>query len=382
MSSWSLGKIQGTVFRRSDSLFVTGSISIGKKHITRNFYLKNYDNDEQKARKAAEDYIQEQSEILALTKTSYKEVGDVVIVQLTNGFVGRFDLMDLPYIKENPLFVTRSSNQNAAYYAATMVDNEVVPFHRFILRDVLPAHTQVDHINRCTLDNRRANLRWGTSSMNNSNRTCKPRPDGLPIGVERVVKDGVYYRGRIGFNNQRLQEWFSVQKYGEEEARRLAIQWREKYEWETGNTNGTSPQDAEEYESFMKEHCSDIPWLKWSNRDPEENARKDALYEQTFQEARLTAHEKIYIKFREVWAPFGVQHFPKSQGSRLVHIEHPETKIPYKWCGKCKRWRLLDAFGSQKNTWDGLPRRCKDCLTEERARKRRKMGISSGVRKP
>ena len=88
----------------------------------------------------------------------------------------------------------------------------------------------IDHINRNTLDNRRSNLRRISRSINATN--AKPRIENKS-GIR-----GVYYReARPGIakaswicewneEGKRYTKSFSVQKYGEQEARELAIAYR------------------------------------------------------------------------------------------------------------------------------------------------------------
>jgi len=94
---------------------------------------------------------------------------------------------------------------NRYYVVAIKHVNKAV--HRLVMQyfgppKPSPKH-QVDHINRNPLDNRLENLRWVTSSENNSNKK-----NNLPIGQRKcdINDDKLYYYIRNRENHRKKKE--------------------------------------------------------------------------------------------------------------------------------------------------------------------------------
>ena len=95
----------------------------------------------------------------------------------------------------------------------------------------------VDHIDHDRANNNYQNLRWTTTSLNQRNRT---------IAINNTSgTNGVYYESRYNLwiaswhdgNKKPQRKYFSVNKYGEEQAKQMAINYRKQMAEANGYLN-------------------------------------------------------------------------------------------------------------------------------------------------
>ena len=124
------------------------------------------------------------------------------------------------------------NNTHPSAYVRTSVKGKHQRLHRKLMNN--PEGLVVDHINRKSFDNRRENLRIVTQKQNLRNRSIGKNNKTGHTGVSRS-ENGKYpcFCARI-CNNDGIQisKSFSIKRYGEEEAKRLAIQKRKAWEQE------------------------------------------------------------------------------------------------------------------------------------------------------
>ena len=120
-------------------------------------------------------------------------------------------------------------------YAKTSTNNTTKHYHQLYLH--YEAGLVCDHANRKRFDNRHDNLRVVTRRQNMRNLTKNKTNTSEENGISRYTNNGIsYWQSRI-YNNEgkRLSKSFNINKLGEEEAKRQAIeqrmQWNKLYDY-------------------------------------------------------------------------------------------------------------------------------------------------------
>lgn len=114
-------------------------------------------------------------------------------ITLSNGMVSLVDDEDYAFVSAHKWY----SNGRAPHrYARTQIDGVQVALHRALMN--APEDMQVDHINRNTLDNRRANLRLCTARQNLLNR-----------GYTKTAKGASQYKG-VNLSDGRFRAYIVV----------------------------------------------------------------------------------------------------------------------------------------------------------------------------
>jgi hypothetical protein len=251
---WCLGKPCGFITKKEKTVY--WKTSAKGKQISKSFAISNYDDSIEKAELAAREYGKKWSDEHGYTKNQVRKLPDNIYwndnpknYPLTNNTIEvkidehntmLIDHDDLHIIECFSICKTKSgSNKNAKYYAAisfkgTREDKKngkksLQQFHNY-----LTGYDMVDHNNRNPMDNRRCNLAKTTKKENNNNRTCectgmKYAPSELEkVPGVRFVYDrpGGAWQARIKQNEKEKTVSFSVNKYGDSEACRLAVEAR------------------------------------------------------------------------------------------------------------------------------------------------------------
>lgn len=124
------------------------------------------------------------------------------------------------------------------YYAITKINkNTKVYMHRLIMQPKT-SDNYIDHIKGNGLNNRRNNLRIVDLKTNNKNRVNVQKNNNTGINgiTKRVDKRNGYESYRVSWtdkeSNKTKFKLFSCNKYGDDEALRLAIEFRKQMEFE------------------------------------------------------------------------------------------------------------------------------------------------------
>lgn len=120
-------------------------------------------------------------------------------------------------------------------YAVSTIKGKFTPLHHVVFGELQDNNNHRDHINKDSLDNRRSNLREVSRSINATN--AKPRSEsstglrGVMLVDHRDKEPGrrkYCWYAEWSEDGVRKTKTFNINKYGFEEAKRLAIEFREE----------------------------------------------------------------------------------------------------------------------------------------------------------
>ena len=116
-------------------------------------------------------------------------------------------------------------------------------FHRvhrlvgFAFLDKKDEDKEIDHIDQNRSNNMLNNLRWSTGSLNCRNKTTYKNNTSSIAGVNYQKDKGKWVARWCEGTTERKTKVFSVDKYGYEEAKQLAINYRKERAQENGYIN-------------------------------------------------------------------------------------------------------------------------------------------------
>jgi len=146
-------------------------------------------------------------------KNTMLDRGDHYLVRLHGNKKFLADKVDLPFIEAHIWFPSFGN------YAACKQNGRRIMFHNLILNHIPSFNATVDHFNRCPFDNRRMNLRiamWQTQTINRTPQNGTNQP-----GVS--FNKNCWRASWVDGNKAQREACFSVNKYGYEVAKQLAI---------------------------------------------------------------------------------------------------------------------------------------------------------------
>jgi hypothetical protein len=126
--------------------------------------------------------------------------------------------------RDGRVYIRNSTNYG--FLHRYLMTNEKFDFNK---QDII-----VDHINRDTLNCKKSNLRIVNNSLNQKNKsTQKNNTSGIP-GVRYMTSINSWCCRWTDFEKKRHTRTFSVLKYGDNEAKQMAIELRKKMEAKYG----------------------------------------------------------------------------------------------------------------------------------------------------
>lgn len=144
-------------------------------------------------------------------------------------YTGYLDLEDYDKFKDKNLVVHRHGNgiHMAYFYDDENGIKHIQYVHRKLLSNDNPL-LQIDHINTNGLDNRKYNLRIVTPSINVRNNRLRSDNKSGRKGIQYHYVNKKLYQIEAcvrDFNKKRIRKTWYIDKYGYDEAMRLANEW-------------------------------------------------------------------------------------------------------------------------------------------------------------
>jgi hypothetical protein len=232
MNKWILGKYVGSVFQRSREN--KWSVVVKKDDgsvVTKTLSFTDETKDE--VHKKAIEIRNALSDANDLTRNKIIIISDDVIeVKLTKSQVMKTDYQFLDLIEKHSVFSTKSEKECSKYYACLEIGSVMTKYHKHIT-----GYDMVDHIDRDPLNNCLSNLREADHKLNNNNRSKSEAFDTPCLGVSFSKKDNSW-RARIKQDGKEVSKNFSITKYGNETALKMAIEARQEFNKAYGCNNG------------------------------------------------------------------------------------------------------------------------------------------------
>lgn len=230
-TEWEGGKTAGCTIELPSSY--SSRIRIGNnKRISKNFLFSKYSSKEE-AWKAAEEYRLNESLTRNLIKNRYRYITNdnneiYLEVQATQDKTFICDIQDLQFVKDYTWYLHDTGKY--VCIKTTLPNGKKVRFHNMIT-----GWTKVDHIcGNGGLDNRRQNLRNG-EMINSNNKKLQSNNNSGVTGVSYDKNSNSWIVNiKIKSQNMEKTKTFSCNKYGYEEARQLAIEYRQNFDKKYG----------------------------------------------------------------------------------------------------------------------------------------------------
>ena len=235
-TSWLGGKFRGTIFSRGNYW----NLEIKNNDRIAIYSHKLYYNDEKEKEtnytKAQQMMKDENIKNNWPIKNRYRFIDmDTIEVELNNNQIMKTDSIHIDIIQKHLIYSVKSGGKLGKYYAMVYLGKEKGKNKQKMFHMVVTSNKMTDHINRDTLDNRLVNLRATTYEENNDNKTFSTYKNNNSSGTRGVTyntKEKAWIAKIITNKTEdgkkrTYSKMFKIDKYGNEEAKEMAIKHRE-----------------------------------------------------------------------------------------------------------------------------------------------------------
>lgn len=210
----------------------------------KSFSVKNCETlDDAKVK--ADEFRRTYSDEKCLTRNQYRLIecdveGKYIEMKLQDNFITKFDVEDLSYTQKTAWSAKKGTGSGRYYInqSSRVNDCGYKLFHRIIF----PQYRQIDHINRNGLDNRHKNLRPVSSAENNLNQRKRTDNQSGKTGIHYSKCDNLWI-AQWSEDGKRKKKSFSVNKYGMDGAKLMALNHIQKTHNKLGLNNGNESGD-------------------------------------------------------------------------------------------------------------------------------------------
>lgn len=123
--------------------------------------------------------------------------------------------------------------------------------HRLVCQAFIPNPDNkkcVDHIDRNKLNNWKSNLRWASDSDNNRNRS---KQDSVLFRGVHLIRNNRWIARYFNVEGHRKSKSFSINRFGNKQALRLAVEFRYQMELQYDYTILQTPTEFFNSETFL-----------------------------------------------------------------------------------------------------------------------------------
>jgi hypothetical protein len=156
-------------------------------------------------------------------------IGDHIEVDLGDGFNVLFDLENMEKVTRHKWTPIHNGNHcpygcHDHIYPCTEKTGRGLQTHNLVMNFMPNNGMTIDHINKNSLDNRNANLQIAIKAIQSINHNLQKNSTTGCAGVSLYTKDTCTYTANWYENGKKVRQYFSVIRYGEEQAKKLAIE--------------------------------------------------------------------------------------------------------------------------------------------------------------